>query len=472
MVELMDEIRANRMTEELIGKSVGQWELIQYLGCGKSALVFEGMCLGRKGAVKVFDPEMVQRFGKGTQLQRIQRELLVRDKIHENLICIIDGGECSATGYLFVVMECLEGTTLESVIKDIPRNDIQLIISQVASAAQYLESLELCHRDIKPSNIAINADYQKSTLLDLGVLRPIGNSDLTDEEARHFIGTLRYSSPEFLMRAELDTIEGWRAVTFYQLGAVLHDLIMKKPLFHEYSEPYARLVEAVKNVNPIIEADDISPDLIHLARTCLIKDPNVRLLLIRWNSFSLVARSLSPVQAAKERVRQRYVAAQSEVVDTPPIEEREERRRDRLHRQIIDKIERIIRLECVGGKSFPPMLVKRTVGCVPNCSQLLVTFHPSLVHQLPLSLHLAISSVLLDADTEAISLSYWSAVGGEGVEFPEERFHLLFDGAYNEMLVKEKIEMFLYLSLDAAQNFRIKSDVELIPIGPFEEIGG
>lgn len=70
MVETMDEIRASRMAEELLGKSVGQWELIQYLGSGKSALVFKGECKGREGAVKVFDPEIVERFGKEIQLQR------------------------------------------------------------------------------------------------------------------------------------------------------------------------------------------------------------------------------------------------------------------------------------------------------------------------------------------------------------------------------------------------------------------
>lgn len=146
----MDEARAIRMSEDLIGKSIGQWELIEYLGSGKSALVFKGRCHKQESAVKVFDPELIQRFGKRIQLQRIQRELLLRDKAHEYLVRIIDGGECSATGHLFVVMEYLEKKpTLESVIKVIPHHGIRLLISQIASAAQYLESLSLCHRDIK-----------------------------------------------------------------------------------------------------------------------------------------------------------------------------------------------------------------------------------------------------------------------------------------------------------------------------------
>lgn len=468
----MDEIRARRMAEELLGKSIGKWEINEYCGSGKSALVLKGKWSGHHCAVKVFDPELVQRFGKEVQLKRIKRELMLRDKYHENLVRIIDGGECSATELLYVVMEHLEVPTLESVIKDIPRCDIPQIISQVASAAQYLESLGLCHRDIKPSNIVITPDYQKATLLDLGVLRPIGDSDLTDTEARHFIGTLRYSSPEFLMRTEDDSIDGWQAVTFYQLGAVLHDLIMKKPLFDEHSNPYAKLVEAVMKVTPIIQANYVDPNLIHLAKTCLIKDPNVRLRFISWESFSLIGQSSQPIEAVKKRIHQRYIATQSEYI--PSLEEeREARHRNRILSQMVDKIEAIIRKECAGTQAFPPMEVKKSAVDINKSNQIVITFPTSLVHQLPLSLFLILSITLMDVATEAISLSYWCAVGNEEVDMeqiPRESFHLLFTGAYQESIVKDRVEMFLYLSLDAGQQVGNKRDTELIPLGPFEGI--
>lgn len=470
----VDEIRARRMAEELVGKSIGHWQIIEYLGSGKSALVFKGRCYEEEGAVKVFDPELVQRYGKNTQLQRIRRELSVRDKCHEHLVRIIDGGECTATGHLFIVMECVEFPTLESVIKNIPRNKIKDIISQIAGAAKYLESLGLCHRDIKPSNIVISPDYQKAKLLDLGVLRPIGNSDLTDEEAPHFIGTLRYSSPEFLMRKEFDTIEGWRAVTFYQLGAVLHDLIMKKPLFYEYSNPYALLVEAVNKYTPIIEADDVDPDLIQLAKNCLIKNPDVRLQLVNWDSFWLVSQPTRSIEVVKKRVRQRYILTQSdELAYITPLDEREVRRRNRLQRQMLDKIEAIIREECVGNHDFPPMEVKKPAVNNPEFSQLVITFPPSTVHQLSLSLYLVLNMTIMDVDTQAIYLSYFSAVGNGMIDLQqlnEESFCPLFKGVYQEEILKEKIEGLLYLSLDAGQRVGNKRETKLIPIGPFEEL--
>jgi hypothetical protein len=39
----------------------------------------------------------------------------------------------------------------------------------------------------------------------------------------------------------------WRTHTFYQLGAVLHALVMKEPSFIKDVSPFAALVEAVKS---------------------------------------------------------------------------------------------------------------------------------------------------------------------------------------------------------------------------------
>lgn len=57
----MDEARARRMTGELLGKCIGHWKLIEYIDCGKSALVFKGNNGERESAIKIFDPELVER---------------------------------------------------------------------------------------------------------------------------------------------------------------------------------------------------------------------------------------------------------------------------------------------------------------------------------------------------------------------------------------------------------------------------
>ena len=55
----MDEARAKRLTEELVGKSVGGWHVIAFAGAGKSAIVFKAKRGDSVAAIKVFDPELI-----------------------------------------------------------------------------------------------------------------------------------------------------------------------------------------------------------------------------------------------------------------------------------------------------------------------------------------------------------------------------------------------------------------------------
>ncbi|MDV2453689.1 protein kinase domain-containing protein [Xanthomonas hortorum] len=181
-------------------------------------------------------------------------------------------------------MEALPWKNLKERLSEISVTHARSLLEQLAAAAKFLEDRGLAHRDIKPENIAVSEDLTALKLLDLGVIRPFGVGGLTDLDARVFIGTLRYSSPEFLDREELDTEEGWRALTFYQIGAVLHDMLMHKEIFEKYSEPFALLVNAVKSVNPEVYGSDV--ELVRICRNCLVKDPIARLEIVNWEQFT------------------------------------------------------------------------------------------------------------------------------------------------------------------------------------------
>ena len=309
----MDSVQARLFRGSLQGKTIGGWHVDGFCGNGKSAVVLPALRGTEEGAIKVFHRELIERYGKDAQLQRIHREASLVGTTHPHLVRILDGGECAATGHLYVVMERIPHRNLYQALADVPVDAVPKIIAQVASAARFLEDRGMAHRDIKPENIAVSDDFAHATLLDLGVLRPIGFSDLTDVSQRTFIGTLRYSSPEFLMRQEQDTIEGWRAVTFYQLGAVLHDLLMRRQLFHDYGEPFAGLVEAVKSINPIVQGDDVR--CVNLARRCLIKNPITRRQLVSWSDFSSLEVALDATATSQRdliRERQKALRAQAE----------------------------------------------------------------------------------------------------------------------------------------------------------------
>lgn len=300
----MDAAQAQILVDSLLDTVVGDWHIDAFLGKGKSAVVLACTRGTEVGAIKVFHPELIQRYGKSVQLERILREKGLIGASHPHLVRILDGGECGKTGHLYVVMEKLPYANLHDELLKIPPEAIPALISQIASAARFLEDRNLAHRDIKPENIAVSPDFSKAILLDLGVLRPVGCSNLTDVNQRPFIGTLRYSSPEFLERKEEDTLEGWRSLTFYQLGAVLHDMLMKRVLFEDDSEPYPRLVRAVLESIPQIHA--ASAKCVALANHCLLKNPTTRLELVNWERFQVLsADDPLTLSLTRDRIKQR-----------------------------------------------------------------------------------------------------------------------------------------------------------------------
>jgi len=282
----MDKVKASEIEKKLAGKKVGKYNISKLLDHGKSAAVFLATKGGNNFAVKIFDDELISKYGDEAQFERIERELGLKDKPHENLVRLHDGGICDVTKNHFIVMEFIQGENLKNCLHEIEMIDVWSYISQLANAAKHLEKLGYAHRDIKPENIMINIQEKKLTLMDLGVIRPLKGSDLTDNDGiSMFIGTLQYSSPEYLLRNEVDDTDGWRALTFYQIGAVLHDMIMQVPIFSTECEPYARLVHAVSDLIPEICSEDVSEDLVMLAKCCLQKKPGDRLSMITWENF-------------------------------------------------------------------------------------------------------------------------------------------------------------------------------------------
>src|SRR5260370_6572472 len=228
----MDRARAIRMSAELKGKKIAEWMIGDLIDYGKSALILAASKGNDSCILKVFDPEIVERYGEEVQRERVTRERALVGKSHPNLVPILDAGEDAR--FLYVAMEKVPGKPLSKRVSEVPRNQIWSLIAPVAAAAEFLEGLGFAHRDIKPDTILVTDDLTRAVLLDLGVLKPFAGKAVTDLEKVPFIGTLQYSSPEFLKLREDPTLEGWRALTFYQLGAVLHDMIMKKRIFSEH----------------------------------------------------------------------------------------------------------------------------------------------------------------------------------------------------------------------------------------------
>ena len=409
---------------------MGSWSVQELIDHGKSAAVFRGECEGAECALKIFDTEIVERYGRLTQLKRIERETSLSDHTHPNLVKIYEGGECEHTGHLYIAMERICAPSLASTVSTLPRARIRTIIREVARAARYLEDLGIAHRDIKPDNIAVSE--RETVLLDLGVLRPIAHPGGTDNgDERPFVGTLQYSPPEFLLRMEEDSLEGWRAVTFYQLGAVLYDMSERKRIFSEFAVPYARMVNAVQNEMPKFLADDVPRDLKHLGERCLLKEPTTRVDLVSWDDFENDPVLASPAEMA----RQTLTALQKANLRQPRPQDLSMEAQVALE-EGTQQIRNIIRNEIVGEQTLPPVTV-HDIRQQSSDARFNLSFAPN--GPVALDVYFGVEFVvqLLDSNARAFRLNASAWVSKQGIDPLASRGE--YTGVYAGLVHPEEI---------------------------------
>lgn len=269
---------ARRIAEKWCeSKGVG-WRVTQQLGRGGTAPVFEikhpddGL-----RALKIYDRSFSSGEKGEIELARISQQIKLKDHSCPSLVQVYDGGNFEDR--LFVLMSRAPGNELEKRLADVPREKIRSIVDQVANAVVFLKEKDICHRDIKSANIFISEDFEQATLLDISVIRDV-NDPLgigTDHDGQQpVLATARYSPPEYLFRLIEPDMKLWNALDIYQLGALLHDLIMRKPMFQEEYERSRenryRFAWVVATVDPEVRADDVDHDLLFLAKRALDKD--------------------------------------------------------------------------------------------------------------------------------------------------------------------------------------------------------
>ena len=78
----MDKIKAAAWEASFKGKEVAGCLVEELIDHGKSAAVFKAVRKGMPVALKIFDDEIIERYGDKTQMARIERELTLVGKKH------------------------------------------------------------------------------------------------------------------------------------------------------------------------------------------------------------------------------------------------------------------------------------------------------------------------------------------------------------------------------------------------------
>jgi tRNA A-37 threonylcarbamoyl transferase component Bud32/tetratricopeptide (TPR) repeat protein len=228
------------------GSRLGPYEIVGAVGAGGMGDVYRARDtrLEREVAVKVLSRDMTS---SQIARERFQREARMIAGLHHPHVCAIyDVGE-TAEHQTFIVMEFLQGETLEVRLRKGPLEVPALLETSLALTDALAEAhgAGIVHRDIKPANIFMTPWGPK--LLDFGVAktaRPVAATKAdTQTDARPSltaagaaVGTLAYMSPEQLRGDEVDA-----RTDLFSLGLVLFQMATGRPAF---SGPTAAVVTA------------------------------------------------------------------------------------------------------------------------------------------------------------------------------------------------------------------------------------
>ncbi|MET0341861.1 MAG: serine/threonine-protein kinase [Polyangiales bacterium] len=182
-----------------IGQVIGSRYRIQSLiGRGGMGMVYAAVheLTARRVALKLMishgddSPVVQERFLSEARIAAAVR--------HPNIVDVLDMGIYD--GVPFLVMELLEGNSLDSVLESQKQLAVDKALAwllPIMGALAFLHDADIVHRDVKPSNIFLSSLPRhpiRPKLLDFGLARTI--SDLRLTRSGTVIGTPLYMAPE------------------------------------------------------------------------------------------------------------------------------------------------------------------------------------------------------------------------------------------------------------------------------------
>src|SRR3989449_6077247 len=226
-------------SSSLVGKVLdGQYQIEALLGKGGMGAVYRArhILLGDRVAIKVLPPEM----RSNTEwLRRFQREgQAARRFRHHNAVTVYDL-RTSADGTIYLVMEYVEGNTLDVELRKRGKfspAEAVAVLAPIMGVLNAAHAMGVVHRDLKPENIMIGKATTGGEpvvkLLDLGIakLREVAGAEKTGSTnltvAGQMLGTPYYMSPEQWGELPDDgssEIDG--RADIYSLGVVFYEII-------------------------------------------------------------------------------------------------------------------------------------------------------------------------------------------------------------------------------------------------------
>ncbi|XP_031490526.1 serine/threonine-protein kinase ATG1t [Nymphaea colorata] len=258
--------------EDISGRVVGHYLVINRIGAGNSAVVWraEHAISGRRVALKRVDLSMLNRRLR----ESLDCELAFLAKVdHPNIIRLIEVFEASK--YLFLVLEFCAGGDLSSYIQRngmVSEQIARTFLRQLATGYEVLHAHHVIHRDLKPENILLSTPNCDAVLKisDFGLSRTIGPGD----NAETVCGSPLYMAPEVLQFQKYD-----EKVDLWSLGVIAFELLNGYPPFKGRNN--VQLLQGITNSTRLPFSElilpKLHPDCVEMCTRLLCKNPDNRL---------------------------------------------------------------------------------------------------------------------------------------------------------------------------------------------------
>ena len=266
------------------GRFAEHFEVTGALGAGGMGEVYQARDtrLNRGVALKIL-PEPFA--ADADRLARFQREAELLASLNHPNIAQIHGIEEEAGGTRALVLELVDGPTLEERIAEgpIPLDDALAIAAQIAEALEAAHEAGVIHRDLKPANVKVRADGTVK-VLDFGLAKALDAAPASGDPRSSptmataatrmgvIVGTAAYMAPEQARGRQVD-----RRADVWAFGAVVYEMLTGRRAFAG-DDVTSTLAEVIKS-EPAWEAltADVPRAVSGVLRRCLQKDPRERI---------------------------------------------------------------------------------------------------------------------------------------------------------------------------------------------------
>ena len=206
------------MTDQFLGQRVGNCWIVTKLGEGGFGTVYRAIDEGtqRPVAIKLVKPE---KAANEEAIRKFLRGAIAASQVeHPNVVRIHRIGRDEKHRLHYIVMEHLQGRTLQVVLEErgaIPFREVIPWLLQAAEGLHAAHEKSVIHRDVKPDNLMLSKDgIVKVT--DLGLARMVNK----EMKTTRVMGTPHFMAPEQFEGKGMD-----RRTDIYGFGITLYYLL-------------------------------------------------------------------------------------------------------------------------------------------------------------------------------------------------------------------------------------------------------